>query len=529
MKVRADVIKVYKDVHIWVGILSGLMLFIAFYAGAITMFEKPLERWATPPTSLSAPPPLEQADALVAALLAQHPEAAQHYVVMVQPTPEFPARVIWRQPGETRRQFVEYGVNWGADGQLEIEKLQKAPVAQLIDTLHQEVGLPFPATVSNYIMGTVAMLYAMALISGLIVVLPTLTKDLFALRLGKNIKRMWMDVHNALGIVSLPFHIVIALTSVVFAFHDPFYDTQGQVVYGQGMPWEAHEAPLKPNDGVEPLTVTELLQRINSELPEFEVFSLTFRTNRELMEADVTGLDTRYGTRARTSATAHIDPYTGQLDPHDLPGHMDSWSSTVNTFFMLHFGSYGGNSMRWIYFLMGLAGALLFYTGNVLWLESRRKKARDGTSPQQSRATRILGSLTIGVSLGCVMGISTTLAATKWLPSLVHNLAAWHESIYFAVFAGAVIWAFYRGAARAAAELLYAAAALTLLIPLGSLAGLWHIAGTWNHSGPYWTVDLIAVITAVTFYAIARKSSQRSAHGHRDSVWSAAPEMSTQT
>ena len=58
MKIRSDIIKVYKDVHIWIGIVSGLMLFIAFYAGAITMFEKPLERWATPPSTLSPPPPM---------------------------------------------------------------------------------------------------------------------------------------------------------------------------------------------------------------------------------------------------------------------------------------------------------------------------------------------------------------------------------------------------------------------------------------------------------------------------------------
>ena len=64
MKIRSDIIKVYKDVHIWIGIVSGLMLFIAFYAGSVTMFEKPLERWATPPSTLSAAPSLQQADAL---------------------------------------------------------------------------------------------------------------------------------------------------------------------------------------------------------------------------------------------------------------------------------------------------------------------------------------------------------------------------------------------------------------------------------------------------------------------------------
>ncbi|KAG1386921.1 hypothetical protein G6F59_016630 [Rhizopus arrhizus] len=96
MKIRNDIIKFYKDVHIWVGSFAGLMLFVAFYAGSITMFEKPLERWATPPSALSAPVPMERAPELLAAVLKAHPEAAKNYSVMVQTSPEAPARVIWR-------------------------------------------------------------------------------------------------------------------------------------------------------------------------------------------------------------------------------------------------------------------------------------------------------------------------------------------------------------------------------------------------------------------------------------------------
>ena len=52
---------------------AGLMLFVAFYAGSITMFEKPLERWATPPSTLSAPVPMARAPDLLVAVLKAHP------------------------------------------------------------------------------------------------------------------------------------------------------------------------------------------------------------------------------------------------------------------------------------------------------------------------------------------------------------------------------------------------------------------------------------------------------------------------
>ncbi|HHA2747733.1 TPA: hypothetical protein ACOEQV_000099 [Stenotrophomonas maltophilia] len=138
--------------------------------------------------------------------------------------------------------------------------------------------------------------------------------------------------------------------------------------------------------------------------------------------------------------------------------------------------------MRWMYLLLGLGGAVVFYTGNLLWIESRRKKQRDASPPGQKRSTRVLGSLTIGVSLGCVIGVSATLAATKWLPGLVANVPAWHEGIYYVAFLLAVAWAFLRGAARSAYELLYVGAVVTALIPVGSLAALAGVPCTLNHS-----------------------------------------------
>ncbi len=519
-KIRSDIVKVYKDVHIWVGIVAGLMLFIAFYAGAITMFEKPLERWATPPSTLASPPSMERADALVAAVRAAHPQAAKGWFVSLKTSADQPARVYWRERGQSRRDFKEYGASFAADGSLQVEQTRKAPVAQLVDGLHQMVGLPFPDEVARPIMGAVALAYTVALVSGLIILLPTIVKDVFAMRIGKNIKRLWLDVHNALGLFSLPFHIVIALTSVVFAFHDQFYDAQDAVVYPNGIQW-GEEAHAATPPGALPLPVGELLRRVEIQLPGFEIHGFGFEQDNDgLIEASVSGLDIRHGTRARTYMQTHLDPYTGTVDPHDLPGHMAGWDEAVNAFFMLHFGSFGGNPMRWIYVLMGLAGAVLFYTGNLLWVESRRRKRKGTETPTQKRSAWILGCLTVGVALGCVAGISASIAATKWLPALVGDLKAWHTGIYYTVFATAIVWAFLRGSARGAIELLWACVAFTLAIPLSSLAGAWGLGGAWNHTGG-WPVDATALAAVPVFLLLIRHTRRRMLHGHDDSIWAA--------
>ena len=275
--------------------------------------------------------------------------------------------------------------------------------------------------------------------------------------------------------------------------------------------------------GKTPLTANELLRRAELQLPGYEVYGFGFQTQKDgNVEATITGLDLRRGTRARTYMTTHLDPYSGEVDVHDLPGRMDGWSEAVNAFFALHFGSFGGNPVRWLYLLMGLAGAALFYTGNLLWIESRRRKARGGDTPAQKTSARVLGALTIGVSLGSVAGISATIAAAKWLPAQVVDLGFWHEAIYYGVFFAAVGWAFLRGAARGAVELLWCCAFATLLIPIASLAGIGGIGGSWNHPGSIW-IDLTALAAIPAFLLIAHHARRRMRLGHADSVWARAP------
>lgn len=123
MRIRNDIIKVYKDVHIWVGILSGLCLFIAFYAGALTMFEKPIERWASPPSQLAPAMPLERAPELVAATVAAHPEAARDYEIRVTPTPDMPARMLWHVRGERSGEVASFAASLDGDGHLRTQAL----------------------------------------------------------------------------------------------------------------------------------------------------------------------------------------------------------------------------------------------------------------------------------------------------------------------------------------------------------------------------------------------------------------------
>ncbi|MEH6490396.1 PepSY-associated TM helix domain-containing protein, partial [Hyphomonas oceanitis] len=438
--IRADIVKMYKDVHTWVGIVSGLALFIAFYAGAITMFEGPLKQWATPPPSLAAPVALSQTDELVSKTIAQYPEAGRGYAIHVETGADRPARMSWTVWPEGRSRGAPQETWFSAldeHGKVEVAQDTTSPVAQFVDVLHQQVGLPFDHDVSMLIMGVISLLYAVALISGVIIFLPGFAKDIFALRIGKNLKRMWLDVHNVLGIFSLPFHIIMALTAIVFAFHDQFYGLQDRIVYDGQLPamFEAnepeHHVHVRPGEPF--LSPEHLIDRLGEQVTGFNVKDIRYIFLPDgSVETMVNGEDKRYGHRGPDYGMAAVNAYTGDIMSAEyLPGHQPPMAATVTGFFALHFGNFGGTPIRWGYFVLGLAGAFLFYSGNLLWLESRRNKSRR-SSPDavQPVKARVLGALTVGVSLGCIAGLSLTIAAAKLLPSDSHTVGLWHSWIY---------------------------------------------------------------------------------------------------
>ena len=530
---RTDILKTYKDVHSWVGIIAGLALFIAFYAGAITMFAEPLNRWASAPASIAPPPSLDRTPELIAKVLRARPDARAAYTVHFDTGPDMPARLSWTT-GNRRAPGPTFLAALTPEGALQVVRQDASPVAELVDVLHQQVGLPLDRRTAMPIMGLVSLLYAVAIVSGVICLLPSLAKDLFALRFGKNIKRMWLDLHNLLGLFSLPFHIVMAVTAVIFAFHDQIYAAQG-AVYRVGAATVERRAPPPPGSPEPPaleavqgtLSPVELQRRIAAQAPGFALRSITYRHDAKGgAQGDLTGVDQRYGMRAPTYGRAEIDTRTGAITEADyMPGRQGPWFAAVTSFFALHFGSFGGAPVRWSYFLLGLAGAFLFYSGNLLWIESRRRKERKAAMVDQTRATRILGSLTVGVPLGCVAGISLTIAAAKWLPADRADIGAWHGRIYYLVFVAAVAWALIRGAARSGSELLWVAAGATAAIPLTTLLSPIFAQG-WSHPGASQLVDGVATLGAMGFAVMARAARRRAVAGPRDSVW-AAPRIAT--
>jgi uncharacterized iron-regulated membrane protein len=546
---RSDLLRVYKTVHTWTGLACGMALFICFYAGALTMFKDDLADWATPPVDPAQWIELGAAPAVIEQVLATQPDARRVLTLHLDAhRPEARrARLSWPTQGGTQ----SASASLDAQGHLQVRTRQASDVAAFIDVLHMTAGIPGGFAIGMGVMGAVSLLYGLALVSGLVVLLPTLLKDLFVVRIGKNLKRMWLDAHNVVGLLSLPFHLVMALSVVGFGLHDYLYAAQDRLIYrGQLAPLLQAQNPYYASapapacaaaaagaaagacaNAATLRTPAQLLALARTVEPAVMTWR---RAGQSGATVWIGGADRGY--LARSGGFALMDAVTGRfINKSFLPGagNGSRWAALSSAVYALHFGSYGGALVQWAYCLLGLAGAFLFYSGNLLWIESRRKSQRTPAPAQaethaaseamvvQRRSTHIMAALTVGVAFGCINGISLSLVAAKWLNAQVVQMHAWHAAIYYTVFLGCIGWACWRGAARAAVELPRLASAAAAALALTSIAGwLLPATGEWAGSGSGCSaIDLAATLGAAVFAWIARVAARRAATGRPDSVW----------
>lgn len=540
MKVRTDILRLAKELHTWVGICAGILLFICFFAGGLSMFQHDLSKWATPPQQSLHTVELHQYNDLVSHVQQRYPEAQKSFQINLNSKEFHHAPIQWQPAQSQVHDDHDFDTDQSAmlatlkpDGSLQVEQENLSKLGWLIEQLHETAGIPGMLghhTLGVYVMGVVSVLYFLALMTGLIVLLPTLVKDYFAIRQGKNKKRFWLDAHNVIGITSLPFHILISVTVIVFAFHDLFYDGLGQLV-AKGKPLFERPAAVQIVEPVPPLDVEKILLQVQQQAQGYEVSSVSFNNLDQPAKASarVSLYSPDQMLRGDNFDVMFFNPY--QPAPYstvNLNTQSSALDQLIRSMFSLHFGNYGGDFTRWLYLALGMGGAFLFYSGNILWIESRVKRQKNPNlaPPAQRKDVQFIANLTIGSCLGTVLGIFMSMLIGRWayvLSPELHSINAWFMYIYYAIFIFSLILSFVLGAARALPTLLLFIAVTLLLLPLTSmLALLLPEIGLWSSFSYLWWIDVFSILFAGLCFRFYRQAQARVQSAEVGSIWSVA-------
>ena len=532
--------------HTWFGLVLGFVLMVVFFFGALSVFDREIDRWAIP-ASRFAPQPMPSFDQVLRPVF-EGMQPTQESVDLMRsrvngPMPErFDTVRSWGAYTTHRDPVLglfagyvlpnakdpEDGV-WGnrtidprSGAALPDDRLKIG--SQFFYPLHYSLNLNW-MSLGTWIVGFAALMMLAALVSG-VVMHRKIFREFFTFRPRKATQRSALDLHNMTGVVALPFHFFFAFTGlVIFAgVYFPVGHTQLNPLHELHEKLEAQETGL-PHDraGVAaPLAsvdamVAQAQRRWHDKGMAGEVGFLSLQH-----VGDANGYVSVY--RAGTDRIAlvgegiHFKASTGELLREDPP---QTAVDSVNEFLTgLHLQHFRHWLLRWFYVLGGLAGCVCIATGFVFFVEKRKKQH----AKQGIQGARLVDALAVATVTGMLVAAAGMLVANRLLPdSLPAGLpgrgdlerysfwASWALALGHALWRSAPVaqgrtnpaW---REQCVAVAVLAVLAVALNwlttgdhLLKTLG--AGYWPVAG----------VDLFLLASAATAALVARKLRLRTA------------------
>ena len=498
--------------HTWCGVVIGSLLFVIFWMGSLSVFDKEIDRWMMPGTRLTATHTPIKLDGVITETAQRFGKGSPNWLVRL-PTERTPAvELRWRGKGEANeRRYLD-----PATGQV-LAHTDTLAGTGFIFPFHFRLHLKW-MDLGYWLVGLAGMAMMVMVVSG-VVIHRKIFADFFLFRPKKHMQRASLDLHNLTGVLAMPFHFVIALSGLVIMFA-MYFPSSYQAAYPQ-----AKEALQSFNGEAYGQFKRPKAQQPGS-LASIDTMVATAEENWQGGKASMVRVwhpgdansyvEVLRGYEDRVTMTvdqAYFDAGTGQL----IQRFEAAPVVTVQRFISgLHFIQFDHWALRWLYFVAGLSGCVMIATGFLYWLESRRAShAKKGLA-----GVRVVEALTVFSVPGIMVATLVFFIANRLLPldaslggfgraalEMWAFYLAWLNTLAHAAWRARAAW---RGQAWAVAVLGLLAVALNWATTGHHLAhtlghGLWAVAG----------MDLALLATAALAAGTARHLARKAANAQR--------------
>lgn len=430
--------KLIGDLHLWLGIGAGLVLFVVCLSGTLYTFRNELveavEAKAYHVVAPAGTQPLP-ASTLIASLERAHPQS-QVTALMVPQAPDRAWTLTLTTKAALQRQLAEeakeraeaaradgkglkgeHGGRGGKggrgkkgghgrthDSQTLLVNPYTGAVQGSVDTglskfffgvmgLHR--WLLIEGGVGQVIVGTSTVIFLVLELSGLVLWAPAklkqwrnwkMWKSGFNIKWDANWKRINHDLHNTLGFYSFALLTVMALTGLCWSFE--WYRNGASVLLGAKVFGFRSEKPLSstlPAAPSRPLSANEFLTLTTRQLPRPGVVYLTLPKGPE-GAATIYKTPTGFFTLAASDRLT-FDQYSGAVLKADIFATKPWNEQLVALIRPLHMGDVYGTFTKILYFIACLIATSLPITGVIIWLnklqKTNKRQPRQAVEPTQ--------------------------------------------------------------------------------------------------------------------------------------------------
>jgi len=367
--------KINAWLHLWLGLASGIVVFILGITGCILVFKVEINKYASPWTRVEIP---EGGKMLPPSVL---------YKAVEKAVPNREIESVWYHGQGMTSRFRIHEM----DSTVFVNPYNAEVVAigQLNDFFHFfEDGhyyLWLPQRIGRQVTGWGTFIFFLLLISGLILWWPKNLKKAnvnksFKIKWSGKFKRVNYDLHNVLGFYSIIVALILAFTGLIMSF----------AWFNAGVYWLAggDSTEKKRIEAVSDTPTnlkTNMLEQVNkafylgvSKIGEHNTDQIIVNFPESASDALYICVDMYKGTWR----DVYLDQYTlkelpasrNRLRNEDLA----AWIRRSN--YGLHVGEIGGTTTKIIYFIVSLICASLPVTGFYVWLGKRKKSKKKFSS-----------------------------------------------------------------------------------------------------------------------------------------------------
>lgn len=479
--------------HTWGGLIAGGLIFFVFFTGSLVVFEQTIDRWMMPETRVDTSSKDVGFEGVFQSLQREH-TLGSGSVFLYPPSPRQPlyAAHFHDADGTDRHVFIKRDGSPVAD-------TESFGASEFFFPLHYSLhfGAFGMATLGYWIIGLAGMVVLAMVVSG-VIVHRRLLRDLFSFRMERSRGRTLLDAHNVSGVMSLPFVIFMAFTGVaIFVYTYMPVNVlasypDSETFFHDVLPHVDREPAGTPADRV---SLDAIVERARAVWDGGEVMVLGVHH-----AGDANAYVAAYKDTPRQIGYDYerldFDATNGELLHHQRLGPaMQAYQFLTG----LHIVVADSWALRWLYFLMGIAGCVVIATGFLVWLDKRI--AQSGQAGY--RLAQAVGSAS---TLGLVLATLGMLAANRLIPTAWDDRAYLEVGVFFGLWLASLAFGWAQPGARGLYRQLVAvalgAAALPVLnavttgdaLPLTIARGQWAIAG----------MDLTLLATALCAAVAAR-------------------------
>lgn len=361
-------------VHLWLGLASGLVVFIVSLTGAIFTFQDEIRDLTEPWRKVEAvgAAPL-QPSRLQAAALAKHPSVKAATTWVTYFGPERSATVFFTDPAGVPTQVYLNPYT----GQVLKEQDLRWHFFSIVQAIHMTLLLP--EAVAKWVVGGSVIIFLLMLGTGLVLWWPKRRQERrqrLTIKWGARWRRVNYDLHNVLGFYAASIAGLLALTGLFMIF--PVLLDSAMLVANGGQTYPAEKAVAK-------VDTLQMVAAAAQPLPDVVYQAVQRRSpGAEMMIIGPVG-DGKAPAQCWAYQKAlhyyHRDEYafhpvSGQLLQARMHAGLSNGGKLSEMNYDLHTGQILGLGGKMVAFLASLISASLPVTGTVLWWGRKQKSKK---------------------------------------------------------------------------------------------------------------------------------------------------------